>query len=508
MPSKVVNFLLLGLTIFSSFTEQVNGFSWGTHRRSNEYQVTLQHRQRSANSSPLLQHQSEKRLSNVYTTALQELQELESEPLCHRIAARLLVNNCHLLNGQDDAKIHIDSGRAARDFVDSYAASLAICDLERGSFMIPAACTKFRESSLAALPVPAVPQLHVSTAEIDVCLEGLAQSDSAWNTWVSYRHKALRFCDAARADHQKDENILLYQRITKILERLTHDIEADMEERFQSLNRAFNAASQSVENLGPQVQHLRTEMDMASKVLRDDLSFAVQNSRDVVQSSLKETKTLHDLLELLVRSAQENAAEIVSSHEVALRTSTKKLNDEVDVLMNVLVAAMTSSVSLQSQMETTESRNAGILEKQVKIEAGMGKLEALADDLLVKYDNHESRLDQALRKSSQVLDILDATATSATGLQSYMIGGDGLSGLWPYIVFPALSLTMGSYGLQPSLGRNLWLVGIGELVGMLVSKAAYYSNLFNFEPTVEYSGSISNETVVTYHLGNSFAKTI
>jgi hypothetical protein len=93
---------------------------------------------------------------------------------------------------------------------------------------------------------------------------------------------------------------------------------------------------------------------------------------------------------------------------------------------------------------------------------GMERLEGLADDLLVKYDNHESRLDQALRKSNQVLDILDATTASATGLQGYVFGGFGLSRLWPYIFCPILSLAMGSYGLSPSLGRNLWLIGLGK----------------------------------------------
>lgn len=143
------------------------------------------------------------RLPNVYSMALSELQDLESEPLCHRNAARLLVNHCQLLEGKDDATVLTDSGRAARDFVDSYAASLAICDLERGSFRIPSTCHKFREAALSALPVPTKPELHVTTPEIDRCLEGLAQSDSAWNTWVSYRHKALRFCEAARVDNEK-----------------------------------------------------------------------------------------------------------------------------------------------------------------------------------------------------------------------------------------------------------------------------------------------------------------
>lgn len=142
----------------------------------------------------------------MYAIALTELQELESEPLCHRNAARLLVSNCQLLNGKDEATVLTDSGRVVRDFVDSYAASLAICDLERGSFKIPKSCSKFQESTLGRLPVPSEPALHVSTLEIDKCLEGLAQSDSAWSTWVSYRHKALRFCEAARAELEKGQS--------------------------------------------------------------------------------------------------------------------------------------------------------------------------------------------------------------------------------------------------------------------------------------------------------------
>jgi hypothetical protein len=96
----------------------------------------------------------------------------------------------------------------------------------------------------------------------------------------------------------------------------------------------------------------------------------------------------------------------------------------------------------------------------------MGKLEELAGDLLVKYDNHESRLDKAFRKTGQVLDILDATAASATGLQSSVFSSFGLSGVWPYIICPFLSLAMGSYGLQPSLVRNIWLVGFGKFLNL------------------------------------------
>jgi hypothetical protein len=142
-------------------------------------------------------------MPSIYAIAIKELQELELKPLCHRTAARLLVNDCQMLEGKDEATVITDSGTQIRDFVDFYAASLAICDLERGNFVIPVECDKFREEYLARLPAPGKPLLHVSSEEIDTCLTGLARSDSAWNTWVSYRHKALRFCEAARADIEK-----------------------------------------------------------------------------------------------------------------------------------------------------------------------------------------------------------------------------------------------------------------------------------------------------------------
>lgn len=141
----------------------------------------------------------------IYQIALNELQELEAEPLCHRVAARLLVHNCQLLDGKDEAAILTDSGRQARDFVDAYAASLAICDLERGSFHIPYECEPFREPVLGRLPLSDTAQLHVSPAQIKACLTGLGDSASSWNTWVSYSHKAVRFCEAARADHEKSK---------------------------------------------------------------------------------------------------------------------------------------------------------------------------------------------------------------------------------------------------------------------------------------------------------------
>ncbi|KPM42536.1 hypothetical protein AK830_g3973 [Neonectria ditissima] len=413
----------------------------------------------------------------MYNIALRELQELESEPLCHRIAARLLVNNCHLLDGQDEATVHIDSGRATRDFVDSYAASLAICDLERGSFSIPPSCSKFREAALAVLPVPVQPQLHVSTPEIDDCLEGLARSDSAWNTWVSYRHKALRFCEAARADNEKAHNIHLYQRVTKILETLTTQIETELEERLQSLNRVIHSTTDSVDTFATQVDQLKNGLDTMGKIIQDQLHRTAQESSEIVKGGLEDARSLQQIMAVLLRATMDATAEVAASHSNALQAVTHNANNEVGVLMNALNAAMESSVSLQIQMEATHIQTGEIMQKQSKIEEGMERLEGLADELLVKFDSHEGRLEQAQKKTGEILDTLEAATESAENFRSSIYSGFGLSGLWPHVLFPVASLVMGSYGLEPSIGRNLWLVGLGEVIGLLVSSAGHYADI-------------------------------
>lgn len=192
---KVEKFILVGLA-----SRLVAAFSFRARPQKDTVTTGPRH-DLDLNLSEMLQSGS--RLSDTYSTALSELQDLESEPLCHRVAARLLVLNCQLLDGKDDATVLTDSGRQIRDFVDAYAASMAICDLERGSFKIPTTCQKFREPMLAQLPLGDEAKLHVNSRDIDLCLSGLGEDNSAWSTWISYRHKALRFCEAARADQEK-----------------------------------------------------------------------------------------------------------------------------------------------------------------------------------------------------------------------------------------------------------------------------------------------------------------
>ncbi|UQC90917.1 uncharacterized protein CLUP02_16449 [Colletotrichum lupini] len=400
--------ILLGLLSIRAWIDGVEAFSWGgVERRADTPRSVEEHM---VNPSVVVHDAS--RLPNVYAVAMQELQELESEPLCHRIAARLLVNNCQLLEGKDDATVLTDSGRQIRDFVDSYAASLAICDLERGSFVIPSGCAPFREHALANLPTSKVAQLHVSPRQIDSCLSGLAKSDSAWNTWVSYRHKALRFCEAARADNDKGglEDAQNLQQLLTVLLKTVLSSNAEV------------AASH----------------ELALTDFKERTGNEVAAVMAALATAIASSTSLHGQLE------QSHIRAIELAHR---QDSLEKVGEE--------------SLLQESNMPLT-------------IFQGLEKLLDITDDISSKYESHSDKLSHVNQISEDLLDTLDNMASSTSEVRG-SFHRPGWTSWVPYVACPAASLLMGSYGLPPSAVRNLGLIALGELAGFVVSYAKYLS---------------------------------
>ncbi|KAG6035808.1 hypothetical protein E4U19_004306 [Claviceps sp. Clav32 group G5] len=389
--------------------------------------------------------------SDAYALALIELQELESEPLCHRVAARLLVGNCQLLDGKNEASVLADTGRAARDFVDFFAASLAICDLERANFDIPSPCLKFRESVLANLPMPSKPQLHVVTAEIDKCLEGLARSDSAWSTWVSYRHKALRFCEAAQAGNEKDQYIFLHRKLAIILDKLTTQAENETQEYIKSLGRIFQKSTENAEVVTAHAQMLETMTLQLKNIVGSSLSDSAR-AQMAVQNGLENAKTLDHFLEALLFKMSLREQELSQAYESSFRAATEVITHDVAQVTQVLRAISANSLSLQAQL-------------------AMKNLQGIASVVLERQISQDGLLESALNKTSNILSVLDAATLTVDALQKPLLEL-GTTSWWPYVICPVASLTLGSYGLQPSLARNLALLGLGEFTGLLLSLAS------------------------------------
>ncbi|KZL71430.1 nuclear membrane fusion protein Kar5 [Colletotrichum tofieldiae] len=456
--------ILWGSSMTLFWVGTVDAFSWGGNEGGSKPSQSLE--EQIVDPSVAIQDRS--RLPNVYAVAMQELQELESEPLCHRIAARLLVNNCQLLDGKDDATVLTDSGRQVRDFVDSYAASLAICDLERGSFVIPSSCAPFRERSLVNIPDSSIPRLHASPQQIDSCLSGLAKSDSAWNTWVSYRHKALRFCEAARADNEKAQSIRLHQRLTEILSSLSKGVEQELEANLQAINLRATETTEQLRRMVPEIEQLRNKLQDLDRTISQDVMQISQASNSVMRDGLEDAQNLQQLLRVLLKTVMSNNAEVAASQEVALATFKDRTDSEAAVVMAALATAAVSSASLQSQMELSHLRVVELAGRQEHLEKGLVRLLGITEDLSSKYESHTEKLDLAQKMSGDLLETLDDMVASTSEVRGSLGYRSSWTSWLPYVICPAASLLMGSYGLPPSAVRNIGLIALGETVGIFV----------------------------------------
>ncbi|KAK3384194.1 hypothetical protein B0T24DRAFT_74671 [Lasiosphaeria ovina] len=465
-------------------------FSWGGERKVAIPAANTYASAGDTHSGPL---QQPSRVPDIYAIALSELQELESEPLCHRVAARLLVNNCQLVDGKSDATILTDSGRQVRDFVDSYAASLAICDLERGSFAIPKDCAKFREPSLSQIALRNEAFLHVSPKEIGRCLSALAASDAAWSTWISYRHKALRFCEAARADNEKGLSILFYQRLTRVISKLTEGVEVELQRRMQDLDNQARQYLDTLEQLAPYMDHLHDGLRKMESYIQGNLDMTLKKSADSANDSLQQVENLQQMLRVLLSNVLENNSQMATVHEQSLQVASKRASDDIGGLVAIIAMAATSSNSLQQQIEISNQQAAELSRRQDTLEQGMDRLLVATEALSTKYEDQAYVLMQANNLTNDILDSLEDTATAAALVSNSFLSNSTSGSWWPFVVFPSASLIMGSYGLPPSMLRNFGLLALGEMVGILVSfHEQVVDGIHLYAPTISANATASS----------------
>jgi hypothetical protein len=119
------------------------------------------------------------------------------------MAAQLLINNCRGLEDIDEHNYDAKNSLLQRSHVESFACSLAICDMERARSPIPEQCSQYASSSLLQAARSVNSKLEVSPVQVGDCLNALTDNPNHWNTWLSYRDRALLFCRAARVDIDK-----------------------------------------------------------------------------------------------------------------------------------------------------------------------------------------------------------------------------------------------------------------------------------------------------------------
>ncbi|EDN99336.1 hypothetical protein SS1G_02190 [Sclerotinia sclerotiorum 1980 UF-70] len=199
-----------------------------------------------------------------------ELKRLEEEPICHRVAAQLLMSNCEGLEDINQKEYDLYSGRIQRHYVESLAASLAICDMERSSMVVPDSCEPFRLPSLLRASQEADGKLQVSQNEVGACLKGLGKDPSHWLSWTSYRDNCLLICQAARSDIDKDQSILLQKKLVEIMRQFAEDLEYDLQDLKRNVADHARAAGSYFEEVMMRTEVLKTKVEGAFEVISSE----------------------------------------------------------------------------------------------------------------------------------------------------------------------------------------------------------------------------------------------
>ncbi|KAI1443831.1 hypothetical protein F5Y02DRAFT_196469 [Annulohypoxylon stygium] len=422
-------------------------------------------------------------LPDPYQMVLDELKAFQSGPLCHRTAARLLTTNCEVLEGKDEATLLTDGGALVRDIVDSYAASLAICDLERADFDIPEQCAQFREPALSQLPVQNPGQLHVSPAEISDCLKSLVESPSAWNTWVNYRHKALGFCETARVGNAKVQHVFLFERLTKIMGQFTNDVDKQFKQHLSDFNLRARETGDKIDELSPKVDNLKALFNAVEDLLLNQVSPGIKETTELINVGTDNALNLQRLLAVMFKGVLEGHAEVAATYEQSIQAANQRVESAMDSAMKSMALATESAINLHTQIESSRLHAAELEMRQNNLEEGMQRLMNMSENLTVEYDDHANHLLQARKMMNVILDSLEDTAASAI-LVKNSIPRQSASSWWPYIFCPMGSVWLGSYQLPPSGLRNLGLIVVGEAAGLLVSIIQSYSPSFSFISTI------------------------
>ncbi|PQE25448.1 nuclear membrane fusion Kar5 protein [Rutstroemia sp. NJR-2017a BBW] len=312
--------------------------------------------------------QSRDRANELYASAMLQLKRLEEEPICHRVAAQLLMSNCQGLENINQKDYDLYSGRIQRHYVESLAASLAICDMERSSMVVPDACESFRLPSLLRASQEGDGKLQITQDEVGGCLEGLGKNPSHWLSWTSYRDNCLLICQVARSDIEKDQSILLQKRLVEIMTQFAANLESDLDDLNKHMADHARTADSYFEGIYARAEALKSKVEGAFEIISAEASVSLY-SVDGAQSLTDITSSMKSILggfgdiqrmmQTVADAVMHSNAEMAAAQEQALvatsataksrlvdinalasytEASFERLNNAIDLLIPVMVS--------------------------------------------------------------------------------------------------------------------------------------------------------------------------
>ncbi|KAF8864833.1 hypothetical protein BDZ45DRAFT_494583 [Acephala macrosclerotiorum] len=412
------------------------------------------------NPSELLDFKARK--PEAYNSALKTLQELEQKPICYRMAAQLLMDNCRGVEENDASGNQFDSSHIRRHHVESFANGLTMCDAERAKWVIPEACSPFESFALYRAARDKHSRLDVSHKQVGDCIEALGQHSSAWTTWVSARNQAVTICRAARLDIDKDQAISLHKHLIELMQQFTNDLDEDLAKLKENLVTGSQEAKSFVDNLVNQAESGKARLQDVFDSVSDDVK-GVGSTINAIRESGNDVMRM---FKLSMQTVIQGNAEMAAEQEQALTSVTNSLQQRVGGI-NVVVGETGASVlAIQDALQQLIPMVMTLHERQDALEQkAQAALSAVinATELL---QSHSQNLHQASAKASDINENLNKAVITAQTWRDTLSVSSAMPDWALRVICPLTTLVLGNFGIaSPTIGSNLMLFIGGFMAG-------------------------------------------
>ena len=133
--------------------------------------------------------------SKVYSKAVALLVQMQTGPSCRRLAATDLMTDCRSVEGAAASTLpNLD------DVKESYAARLAVCELQRADVEVPSQCNFFSHLGTES---PSKVTARTTNFVLRPCLKSLESKPQWWTSYSNARQETEVMCQASRIEIEK-----------------------------------------------------------------------------------------------------------------------------------------------------------------------------------------------------------------------------------------------------------------------------------------------------------------
>lgn len=145
------------------------------------------------------------------------------------------------------------------------------------------------------------------------------------------------------------QSILLYQRLTKVLAKLTHGVEIDIQKHMENLELRFQKAGTAVQELEPELDRLREKLVQVEEYVSYDLEHALKKSAESINTGLHDATNLQQLIAATIQTVLDGTSHVAASQEKSVQLANQN-NDDMDKWSVVMAAAAATAMSLNKQI--------------------------------------------------------------------------------------------------------------------------------------------------------------